>query len=1664
MWGGNKSGTNLWGIGQMLKKVINVWLLWWLCLLSITAHAAVDIVVNVVDDPDPIPTGGTLTYTVNVANNGPDDATGVVLTSVLPAGVIFQSVTTGQGTCTGTSTITCNLGAIANNASTNVIIKVTVPTTAGVITNNFSSTRNEPDNNASNNGGPVTTTVVQSADLQMTKTHTSATGAATGTAVQGANYSYYLTVKNNGPQAHPNTSYVTVTDNIPDGMQLTALPTGTNWNCSTPLGTGTPQNGPLTVTCTRPTQADNALNSGSSYPTITVPVRALTYGTLTNEATVTTSTMPDKNTTNNTALATTSISKSFDVGLVNATGATTGGKIISTAQGGNNRGAALNAGTTYWYRLNPALAIGSDTTGTTLTVSDPLPNGISVTSNPTVSNAMGSWNCNYSPAQTLPFTVSASNPVTLNCTSSTAYANSSTATLTLANIDFSFKPTGDTSSVANTATITACLTANMATCGNAAGERTSGNPTVIPNTSPTRTNTVNAGADLSIVKTISAGGDTRQKDTSATYTLTWRNNGPANILAGETSTITDNLPAGMSVTAISASGWTCPAASIASPIVGPTTITCTRTMAVNSGSSGSITLTATFTSTGVKTNTATIGSTINDPDPSDDQSSYTVTVVDGNGGGGTGGQWHDLMIAKEDTGAGGSFGPDPVTMTQNVKYRLRVINLGPTAVPNTGRPVTVTDTIPANSTFVSATGTGWTCSFVSPVITCIRTGSVSVGGNAPDITVELKADSGTSMTDNAAVSIVVSGTNYDPVSGNNTDSETTTIIPYADLKITKTASASSVYLGDNVTYTFLVENLSGNPAPAGSIQLTDNMGTNPGATYVSNTGSANGWTCNNNISLSCTYNNVLAVGASSTFSVTVKTATPGTARNNTASVAFVSGTATDLVSGNNSSSVAIEVIPNADVRVTKTPSLTTVPAGQNLTYIITALNSGPSAADNATVIDTLPANVTVMSITPAGGGTCLQNTPTTGKIQCKWASIGSGSSQTVSIVVRATQAAEGTTITNNVAISSDYVDLTPGNNTASASTTVTPAVIDLIVQKKDAVDPIAKTTTEVYTITVENSGPSVATNVVLTENLPHTYFDFIDATPSQGSCGAPNVNHIMLCNLGNIEAGSVNRVSITVRMKAILEGVDTNSVSVTATENDSTPANNSVSETTTVQLGTDLQVTKTVEKENVFVSVPFNYNIKVYNQGPANSTSTVLTDVIPAGMEYQSATTSKGTCSYNSGTATLTCPMGTFGPATAADISVTVIPRQLGSITNTVNVTTSTPELLDDNNQSSASVNAQIMISGRVFNDNGGDVGNIAANAYNGVQDAGETGIGNSLIQLTNCSSTVFAETTTNATGDYQFIRNSNLPNPYCIVQTNTQDFSSVSGINGGLGSYTRSTDRISVTNPSPASYTTGNFGDANLNVVLTEDGQHTVIRGAATDYPHQLMSYAPVRITQMTQTLAQQPATSSGNQPWQAIVYRDTNCNGTVDTGESVFNPTVASPVLLQPANKICLVQRVLVPINADANAQQLAKLQASYQISLINPTETRTGQSNQREDTTLIGSAGLDLQKRVRIANTCPSGNPSTTGFVVTNTAESGNFLEYEITYRNNSVKNLVDVVLKDSVPTGAIFKSVGCEVTPSGNSCNASQSNGALLWQMTGNLLPNRQGTVRFCVQVP
>lgn len=91
-----------------------------------------------------------LTYTVSVTNSGPSAARGAILTDTLASGLNLVSSSPTQGSCSGTSPITCNLGSIAVGASATVTITAT-PTAPGGYLNSASITATTADLNTANN-------------------------------------------------------------------------------------------------------------------------------------------------------------------------------------------------------------------------------------------------------------------------------------------------------------------------------------------------------------------------------------------------------------------------------------------------------------------------------------------------------------------------------------------------------------------------------------------------------------------------------------------------------------------------------------------------------------------------------------------------------------------------------------------------------------------------------------------------------------------------------------------------------------------------------------------------------------------------------------------------------------------------------------------------------------------------------------------------------------------------------------------------------------------------------------------------------------------------------------------------------------------------------------------------------------------------------------------------------------------------------------------------------------------------------------------------------------------------------------------------------------------------------------------------------------------------
>jgi uncharacterized repeat protein (TIGR01451 family) len=250
-----------------------------------------DLSIAKSDAPDPVIVGETLTYTLTVANNGPDDATEVTVTDTLPAGVAFVSATAGCVNSAGT--VTCTVGALTNGATATMTITVTAPTTPGTISNTASVTGSPADPDGANNLATETTVVnppAGTADLSIDK-------KGPLLAIVGNALTYSLKARNDGPNG---ATGVSVSDPLPAGVNYVSA-VSTTGSCTFAAAT-------RTVAC-----AIGALASGQSA-TVTITVKPLQAGTLTNTATVS-GTQSDPKMSNNSDTAVTFVLALADLSL-----------------------------------------------------------------------------------------------------------------------------------------------------------------------------------------------------------------------------------------------------------------------------------------------------------------------------------------------------------------------------------------------------------------------------------------------------------------------------------------------------------------------------------------------------------------------------------------------------------------------------------------------------------------------------------------------------------------------------------------------------------------------------------------------------------------------------------------------------------------------------------------------------------------------------------------------------------------------------------------------------------------------------------------------------------------------------------------------------------------------------------------------------------------------------------------------------------------------------------------------------------------------------------------------------------------------------------------------------------------------------------------------------
>src|SRR5262249_47139174 len=137
--------------------------------------------------------GDTITFMITLTNNGPDPATNVRETDLLPAGLTVVSATPSQGTYIAATGI-WSAGTVTTTAAQTLLIRARVvsPSTQTNTTNISHADQFDPE--TANNSASATETP-QRSDLALAKTVSSATPNV------GDNITFTVTLTNNGPDA-----------------------------------------------------------------------------------------------------------------------------------------------------------------------------------------------------------------------------------------------------------------------------------------------------------------------------------------------------------------------------------------------------------------------------------------------------------------------------------------------------------------------------------------------------------------------------------------------------------------------------------------------------------------------------------------------------------------------------------------------------------------------------------------------------------------------------------------------------------------------------------------------------------------------------------------------------------------------------------------------------------------------------------------------------------------------------------------------------------------------------------------------------------------------------------------------------------------------------------------------------------------------------------------------------------------------------------------------------------------------------------------------------------------------------------------------------------------------------------------------------------------------
>ncbi len=236
-------------------------------------------------------------------------------------------------------------------------------------------------------------------------------------------------------------------------------------------------------------------------------------------------------------------------------------------------------------------------------------------------------------------------------------------------------------------------------------------------------------------------------------------------------------------------------------------------------------------------------------------------------------------------------------------------------------------------------------------------------------------------------------------------------------------------------------------------------------------------------------------------------------------------------------------------------------------------------------------------------------------------------------------------------------------------------------------DPVANGADAVFTIQVDNSGPTSVNNAVVTVNISPKF-----------TVGAP-VNYPSYCVLSGVAGsqtltctlptplavGVANTQIFSFTAKASAPGSANTKATVSAFGNtDSNTANDSLTVTPSVKSGADISVTNVASAASIPAGSVLNYTLTAHNAGPNTTSAIEITENLPATADYlyQGYSGTGWTCSL-AGTV-VTCGYSGAAAAIGADYPVLTINGKAvsavaGNVSSIASVRITDPQVLDPN-------------------------------------------------------------------------------------------------------------------------------------------------------------------------------------------------------------------------------------------------------------------------------------------------------------------------------------------------------------------------------------------------